>query len=514
MKADTDVTTTAQALSSPRSYGHFIQGASWLQGAQTVERHAPATGQLVARYTSGTVDDAKAAVTAARIAFDDGPWRHLSGQDRSRILNRLADLMRRDSENLARIEAEETGKPLRLARGDVQGSIGLTEYAAALALTMHGDVHTNLGPNFTGLVTRVPAGVVGMITPWNFPLLLLMQKLPFALAAGCTAVAKPAEVTSGTTLEMAALAAEAGVPAGVFNVITGRGSILGQHLAESHDIDVLSFTGSTAVGQRIIEASAGNTKRLSMELGGKAATIVFPDADLDDALDGVLFGVFFNQGECCVSGARLLIHRDIADSFLTALVARAKELAVGQPLDEKSDIGALIHQDHLESVLNYVSIGQENGADLILGGSRLDTPELRDGLFVAPTILDNVDVDNPAFREEIFGPVLTVTRFDTVEEAIALANSVQYGLANSVWSKNIDTALTVGRALDSGTVWINTTIDGAPQLPGGGVKNSGYGREMGQVGFDEFTEIKTIQIRTGKRDAFFRTADVDYHPAG
>jgi len=504
MKAlDTAVDSPAEEA-TVRSYGLHIGGDERPTGPDVVDRHSPATGRLVARYTAATADDARAAVQAARTAFDAGPWPHLSGQERSRLLIRLAALMQRDAEHLARIEAEETGKPLRLARGDVQTSIGLTEYAAALALTMHGDVHTNLGPGFTGLITREPAGVVGMITPWNFPLLLLMQKLPFALAAGCTAVAKPAEVTSGTTLEVARLAVEAGIPAGVVNVVTGRGAVVGQHIAESEHVDVLSFTGSTSVGQRIITASGGNTKRLSMELGGKAATIVFPDADLEAAIDGVLFGVFFNQGECCVSGARLLLHEGVADEFLTALVGRARELAVGQPLDETSDIGALIHAEHLETVLNYIGLGQLHGAKVLVGGERLDRPELRDGFFLAPTILDEVHPDNPAFQEEIFGPVLTVTRFATAEEAITLANAVQFGLANTVWSKNIDTALTVGRALRSGTVWINTTIDGAPQLPGGGVKNSGYGREMGQVGFEEFTEVKTIQIRTGERQPFFR----------
>lgn len=496
--------TTAPPRSEVRTYGHVIDGVERPPSATLVDRHSPATGALVARYSSGTADDALAAVAAARAAFDAGPWPTASGQHRARVLHRLADLLRRDAERLARIEAEETGKPLRLARGDVAASVGLTEYAAALALTMHGDVHTNLGEGFTGLVTREPAGVVGMITPWNFPLLLLCQKLPFALAAGCTAVVKPAEVTSGTTLETARLAAEAGVPAGVVNVVTGRGPAVGRPLAASGDVDVLSFTGSTAVGRQIIEASARTTTRLSLELGGKAATIVFPDADLDAAVDGVLFGVFFNQGECCVSGARLLVHHDVADDLLAALVARTRTLAVGQPLDEGSDIGALIHAEHLDSVLDHVRRGQEHGARLLVGGERLADEGLRDGFFVAPTILDGVTPQNPAFHQEIFGPVLTVTRFGSADEAVRLANAVEYGLANTVWSKDIDTALQVGRALRSGTVWINTTIDGAPQLPGGGVKSSGYGREMGQAGFDEFTELKTIQIRTGPRQPFLR----------
>ena len=500
------VDAAAPALPAVRTYGHFIDGAERPPSTELVERRSPSTGALVARYSAGTFEDTQAAIASARAAFDTGRWPALSGQERSRVLQRLAGLMRRDAERLALIETEETGKPLRLSRGDVQASIGLTEYAAALALTSHGDVHTNLGEGFTGLVTREPAGVVGMITPWNFPLLFLCQKLPFALAAGCTAVIKPAEVTSGTTLEIARLASEAGAVAvaGAVNVVTGRGSVVGQPLAESDHVDVLSFTGSTAVGQRIITASGHNTKRLSLELGGKAATIVFPDADLEAAVHGVLFGAFFNQGECCVSGARLLVHRDVADDFLAALVDRARTLAVGQPLGEDSDIGSLIHAEHLDSVLDHVRVGQEHGARLLLGGHRLDNPELRGGFFVAPTILDEVTQNNPAFHQEIFGPVLTVTRFSSTEEAVELANAVRYGLANTVWSKKIDTALTVGRALRSGTVWINTTIDGAPQLPGGGVKQSGYGREMGQAGFDEFTEMKTIQIRTGRREPFFR----------
>lgn len=490
------MTVTQTTSTAVRRYGVYIDGVMEEPESDSIGRDNPGTGVLVAEYTRGSSDTAERAVSSARRQFDEGSWATSSGQFRAGVLLRLAALMRRDHEKLSRIEAEEAGKPIRLARGDIDGSIGLTEFAAAMALTTHGDVHTNLGDGFLGLVTREPCGVVAMITPWNFPLLLLMQKLPFALAAGCTAVCKPSELTAGSTLEIAKLLTEAGLPDGVFNVVTGTGRVVGDYLARSRDVDFLSFTGSTAVGRSIVEASSGSLKRLSMELGGKAASIVFPDADLDKAADGVLRGVTFNQGECCVSGARLLVHEDIADEFLAVLKQKTSALRVGSPLDENADLGSMIHEQHLESVLGYVAGAKDAGAEVITGGNRLTEGNLSDGFFMAPTIVDKVARDSALFQEEVFGPVLAVTRFSTAAEAIDLANSVDYGLANSIWSLNINTALNVSRGLKSGTVWVNTTIDGAPQLPGGGVKQSGYGREMGKFGFEEFLELKTIQIRT------------------
>lgn len=484
-----------------RKYGHHIDGKETAPSADGLDRWCPGTGEHVATFSRGTHAEVNEAITAARRAFDTGPWPRMSGQQRARILLRLAELMRRDSDKLARIEAEEVGKPIKLARGDVESSIALTEYAAALAMTLHGDAHTNLDDNFTGLVVREPCGVVGMVTPWNFPLLQLIQKLPFAIGAGCTAVCKPSELTSGTTLEIARLATEAGLPAGVFNVVTGPGSVVGQAIAESPDVDLLSFTGSTGVGRSIVEASKSNLKRVSLELGGKGATIVFPDADLDDAVDAAVFANVFNSGECCVSGTRLLVHEDIADDFLAAVVDRIAHVRVGSPLDEETDVGAMIHEQHRDKVLSMVTQAEREGGKVVAGGSD-PVDSLPDGYYVAPTVVDGVAPGTALFQEEVFGPVLAVTRFGSVDEAVELANAVEYGLANSVWSKNIDVALTVAKRLRSGTVWINTVIDGAPQLPGGGVKASGYGREMGQAGFDEFTELKTIQIRTGARAKF------------
>ncbi|MFC0447594.1 aldehyde dehydrogenase family protein [Rhodococcus jostii] len=486
-----------------RSYGHFIGGRSVPPAETIIERVSPADGRVVATFTGGTRADAALAVTVAREAFDEGEWPHWTAMDRGRALLRCAGLMREHEERLARIDAEECGKPITLARGDVAASIELFEYAAALAMTMHGEAHTALGDDCTAMVVREPAGVVGMIIPWNFPLLLLSQKLPFALGAGCTAVVKPSEFTSGTAVELARLLTEAGVPGGVVNVVTGAGAEVGAPLAESSLVDILSFTGSTATGKRIVEASAGSVKRLSMELGGKAASVVFDDADLDDALDGVLFGVFFNQGECCVSGARLLVQDSIADAFLDRLVEAAGRITVGGPLDEASELGPMIDAGHLEKVLGHIDAARRDGATVLTGGDRLGGENWGSGHFVAPTILDGVAEESAAFQEEIFGPVLTVTRFSDVDHAIRLANATEYGLAGSIWTKNIDKALRVAKEIRSGRVWVNTTIDGAPQLPAGGMKQSGFGREMGQAGFDEFTDVKTIQIRTGARKRVF-----------
>lgn len=486
-----------------RSYGHFIDGRATDPSGPVIERISPSDGAVLATFAQGERADADAAIASARIAFDSGPWPRMTAMERARVLLRCAELMRGEAENLARIDALESGKPIVLARGDVAGSIELFEYAAGLAMTSHGEAHTDIGENFTGLVVREPIGVAAMITPWNFPLLLLAQKLPFALGAGCTAVVKPSEFTSGSALELARIVTEAGLPNGVMNVITGYGVDVGAPLAGNRDVDILSFTGSTATGKAIVEASAGSVTRLSMELGGKAASVVFADADLDDALDGVLFGVYFNQGECCVQGARLLIEDSVADEFIARLVAATARVTVGPPLDEGSEVGPMIDERHLTKVLGHIEAAQRDGAVVVAGGGRDTTGGRAGGNYVQPTILDRVTEDADAFHQEIFGPVLTVTRFTDTDQAIRLANATEYGLASSVWTKDIDKALVVSRAMRSGRVWVNTTIDGAPQLPAGGMKQSGFGREMGRAGFDEFTEIKTIQIRTGRRTRVF-----------
>lgn len=482
-----------------RDYGHLIGGHDEAPPADRIERRSPATGVVVASYAAGTADDVARAVRAARDAF--ATWPRTTGIERARILNGWAELVEEQVERIARIEVEEVGKPIRQARGDVEGSIGLIRYAASLAPNVHGEAYTNLGEDYAGLVVREPVGVVGAIIPWNFPALIYCQKVPFALAAGCTIVVKPSEWTSGSAIELTRLAHEAGVPDGVLNVVTGYGDPVGAALAGSPDVDLLSFTGSTATGAKVLDGQKANFKRTSLELGGKGANVIFADADLDAAVEGAVVGAYFSMGEECAAGARLLVQQEVADAFTDRLVARSRALVVGDPFDDATDIGALIHPTHLAKVTGYVRAGASHGGRLRCGGDVLNG----EGLFVTPTVFDDVSPDSPLFRDEIFGPVVSVTRFRTVDEAIALANDTSYGLANSVWSKDIDTALRVARALRSGTVWVNTTIDGSPQLPFGGYKASGYGREMGRAGLEEFTEIKALHIRTGRRGPVFST---------
>lgn len=494
------MTTTA---TDPRVIGHFIQGTNATEtDAELIDRRAPGTNEIVSRVLRGSAHDVDQAVSSARNAFDGGTWQHATGMERYTILNKVADLIDREAANLARLDAEESGKPIVLAEGDIAGAAGLWRYAASLALNIQGKSFTSNGPDFTGLVLREPVGVVGLIIPWNFPALILSQKLPFALAAGCTAVVKPSEFTSSTALEIARLTAEAGLPEGVLNVVVGDGQTGGAITAHGA-VDLVSFTGSTATGRKVVAASAGNMKKLSLELGGKAANIVFADADLEDAAAGVVFGVNFNNGECCVSQPRLLVQDTVADEFIAEIARRTAQIKVGQPLDRSSDVGALIHSGHLDHVASYVENASQHGGEVVVGGQRLSGGEYGNGQFISPAIINNVNAAAPAFQDEIFGPVLTVTKFSTQAEAIELANSVEYGLANSVWSKNSDTLLDTAKALRSGTVYANTTIDGIPQMPFGGYKASGVGREMGEAGFEEFTELKSINIRTGKRAGSF-----------
>lgn len=493
------MTTTAAPA---QRYSHFIDGTGHARAdTDVIERIAPATGQVVSIYAAGDAVDVDRAVASARRTFESGSWSQAPGLQRGRVLVRLSELMREHRDELAALDAVEVGKPLRVARNDVDGAIDLVFFAGSLASAVHGDIHTNLGADFTGLLVREPIGVVGAIVPWNFPILILCQKLAFALAAGCSVVAKPSEYSSASAVRLAELAIEAGLPAGAYNVVTGAGQA-GQALAEHMDVDMITFTGSTATGRRVLDASRGNLKKTALELGGKAAQIVFADADLDDAVAGVVFAATHNQGECCVAGTRLLVQSSIADEFSRRLVDRMRRLKVGGG-DTDADFGAMIHPGHLDKVLDAVATAQRDGAHLLTGGHRLHGDGYDAGLFLEPTVLADVAADSATFQEEIFGPVLAVTPFGTVDEAVELANGVRYGLANTVWTKNIDTAHAVTMRLKSGTVYLNTTIEGAPQMSFGGYKASGYGREMGRAGLEEFTELKAIAYRSGKRtDAF------------
>jgi betaine-aldehyde dehydrogenase len=463
------------------------------------ELKSPAHQVTVGSYPSGDAADVDRAVAAARLAFDSGPWPRLPAADRARALHKVSELIARDLEALARVETLEGGKPISQARDEMASAADLWAYAATLARHAYGDAHSGLGQDMLGLVLREPLGVVGLIMPWNFPLLIVSQKLPFALAGGCTAVVKPSELTPGTTVMLAELCREAGIPDGVVNVITGSGTA-GAALTEHRGVNMISFTGSTATGARVATAAATQLKRVELELGGKNPQIVFPDADLEAALDAVVFGVYFNQGECCNSGSRLLLHQDIADEFADAVVRRARDVTVGDPLDEATKVGAIVSDTQLATIERYVAEGEAAGADLRTGGTR------RTGLpgrFYEPTVFTGVRPDMSIATEEIFGPVLSVLTFTGLDEVVQLANSTIYGLSAGVWTANIDTALRTARELRAGTIWVNSWMDGYAELPFGGMGQSGIGRELGRQAIEAFTETKTIQLHIGERTSWW-----------
>ncbi|MDJ0824310.1 MAG: aldehyde dehydrogenase family protein [Rhodobacter sp.] len=482
----------------PRAFGFFLDGA-WVPAGdrEVFERASPGHGVPVTRIPKCTHEDLNAAVASARQAFDDRRWSGLSGADRAAVLLKTAEGIRARAEEIAYWETLENGKPIAQARAEVGGCVGMFEYASGLARSLHGDSFNNLGDGMFGVVTREPVGVVGVITPWNFPFLILCERVPYILASGCTMVAKPSEMTSATTLILAEILHDAGLPAGVMNVVTGSGSTIGQALIEHDQIDMLSFTGSTAVGRRVVEASGkSNFKKLGLELGGKNPQIVFADADLEDAADGVAFGIGFNTGQCCVSGSRLIVERSVADAFAAMVAEKFKKIRVGDPLDEATQVGAITTDAQNATIMGYIERGQSEGAKLLYGGAQLDFGR---GQYIAPTLFGDVTSDMAIAREEIFGPVLTVMPFDTVDEAIAIANDTEYGLAASVWTKNIDKALMVTRRVQAGRFWVNTTLSGGPELPIGGFKQSGWGREAGIYGVEEYTQIKSVHIEIGKR---------------
>ncbi len=481
----------------PREYRMFIDG-QWVDasGGGTLTRESPAHDVTVSVYPEGTAADLDAAVAAARRAFEDGRWSGLSGADRAAVLLETARLIRERLEDLAYVETLESGKPISQSRGEIGGAAGIFEYAAGQARALHGDSFNNLGDGMLGLVTREPIGVVGVITPWNFPFFILSERVPFILAAGCTMIVKPSEFTSGTTLMLAGILQEAGLPDGVYNVVTGIGPVVGQAMTEHDDVDMVSFTGSTAVGQKTLQASAGNIKKIGLELGGKNPQIVFADADLDAAADGVVFGICFNAGQCCVSGSRLVVERPVADEFEALVVEKIARLRVGDPLDETTQVGAIVDDRQQAKIIGLIGEGQSAGAKILCGGEALDAGA---GRFIAPTVFSGVTGEMSIAREEVFGPVLSVMRFDSFDEALTIANDTCYGLAGSIWTADLKKALRAMRQLRAGRLWINTTITGGPEMPIGGFKQSGIGRETGAYGVEEYTEIKSVHIDLGER---------------
>jgi betaine-aldehyde dehydrogenase len=486
----------------PKTYTLLIDGVptSETAGGGEIERSSPAHDVRVSRYPRAGKVEVERAVAAARRAFDQGPWPRMTGAERSRILHRAADLIEAKAETLALLDALEAGKPIAQVRGEIAGAVDIWRYAAGLARELHGESYTHLGEHKLGVVVREPIGVVSLITPWNFPFLIVSQKLPFALAAGCTAIVKPSELTSASTLLLGEILLEAGVPPGAVNILAGTGAEVGALMTAHPGIDMVSFTGSTAVGKLTMAAASATLKKVSMELGGKNPQVIFEDADMDAAVDAAVFGAFFNAGECCNAGSRLILQRSIAQDFIKAVVERSKGVALGDPLDPATKVGAIITPQHLSKIEAYVAEARDGGAAVSLGGGRLSSPT---GLFMEPTVISAVEPGMRIAREEVFGPVLSALVFDTQDEAVGIANATEYGLSASIWSRSFDRCHSLGRRVRAGTVWMNTFMDGCGELPFGGYGQSGLGRELGRGAVEDYTETKTLHLHHGPRTSWW-----------
>lgn len=469
--------------------GEFVDAVS----GKSFNTINPATGEVIAGIAEGGKEDVDLAVKAARAAFNDGSeWRKMSTTDRTRVLLKLADLIRANQQELSELETLDTGKPIfESSKFDIPQAAECFEYYAGWATKITGDtVPVSKGGEAFAYTLREPIGVCGQIIPWNFPLQMLAWKVAPALAAGNTIVLKPAEQTPLTALRFAELTREAGLPSGVFNLITGFGVGAGSSLVEHPDVDKIAFTGSVEVGKAIMHEAANTLKRVSLELGGKSPNIIFADSDLELAAKYALGGIFFNQGEMCTACSRIMVEASAYDEFMSVLTSRAAKMVAGDPLHPKTRLGALISQQHLDRVLGYVDIGSKEGAKVTVGGSRIGTK----GFFMQPTVLENVTNSMRVAQEEIFGPVASVMKFDSIEDALSQANGSQFGLAASVWTRDIKKAHKMAKALKAGTVWINTISTTDNALPFGGFKHSGVGRELGKAAIDMYTETKSVWV--------------------
>ena len=472
----------------------FING-TW-QAPVSGETYAPinpATEAPLAPVGKADERDIELAVAAARKAFDEGPWPRLGAHERGRIVWRLGELIQQHLDEMARLESLCTGKTLfDSGKVEIPFAAEVFRYYAGWASKIHGETLPIRDNAFT-FTLRQPVGVVGAIVPWNFPFLLSSWKIAPALAAGNTVVLKPASQTPLTALRFAELCQEAGLPEGVFNVVTGPGGKVGMALVRDPRVDKIAFTGSTEVGKAIMREAAGTLKRLSLELGGKSPNIVFADADMEAAIRGAMTGIFYNKGEVCAAGSRLFLEDRVHDEFMTKLTERVKGLKVGDPLDKATRMGPVVSKPQMEAVLSYIEAGKREGARLVAGGGRANVGGGK-GYFVEPTIFDGVSNSMKIAREEIFGPVLSVIPFRSLEDGLAGGNDTTYGLAAAVWTRDVTKALKAARAIRAGTVWVNAYNLYDAALPFGGFKESGFGREMGSAGLDHYTEVKTVWV--------------------
>ena len=480
----------SQFLATPRKLlvdGRWVAASS----GKTFDSIDPATGEVLARVAEGDKADIDLAVRAARRAFESGPWSKMTASERGRVIWKLADLLEQHTEEFAELETLDNGKPISVSRvADVPLAVDLFRYMAGWATKIEGSTIPIAGP-FLAYTRREPIGVVGQIIPWNFPLLMAAWKLGPALATGCTIVLKPAEQTPLSALRLGELALEAGLPPGVLNIVTGFGETAGAALAAHPDVDKIAFTGSTEVGKLIVQAAAGNLKKVTLELGGKSPNIVFDDADVNKATAGAANAIFFNHGQCCCAGSRLFIEDKIFDKVVEGVSESAKKIRVGPGMNTDTQMGPLVSEEQFRRVCGYMEAGLNEGAKAVVGGKKVGNR----GYFVEPTVLVNTNPKMKVVQEEIFGPVVTAMPFKSIDEIAAEANNTNYGLAAGIWTKDIGKAHSLANKLKAGTVWVNcyNVFDAA--MPFGGYKQSGWGREMGKEALELYTETKAVCVK-------------------
>jgi aldehyde dehydrogenase (NAD+) len=487
-------TATSQAVRITAT--RLLINNQWVEpvSGQTFPTVNPATGEEICRVSEADAADVDKAVGAARNAFDNGPWRRMAASERGKLLYRLADLIEKNAEHLARLESLDNGKPYAVAlAADLPLTIACYRYYAGWADKNQGKT-IPIDGNYFCYTRHEPIGVAGQIIPWNFPLLMQAWKLAPALACGCTVVMKPAEQTPLTALHVGELLLEAGFPEGVVNLLPGYGPTAGQAIARHPGIDKVAFTGSTEVGHLIMEAAAqSNLKRVTLELGGKSPNVVFADADLQKAVEGSHLALFFNQGQCCVAGSRCFVERKVYDEFVERSVARAQKRTVGDPLDASTEQGPQIDDVQFDKIMGYIESGKRQGANLRFGGSRVGER----GYFIQPTVFSDVRDDMKIAQEEIFGPVQAIMPFDSIDEVIGRANNTMYGLAAAVWTRDIGKATAIANSVRAGTVWVNCYDVFDAAAPFGGFKQSGIGRELGEYGLAAYMEVKTVTMALG-----------------
>jgi aldehyde dehydrogenase (NAD+) len=465
---------------------------------ETYKVYNPATGEEIATVAKASKEDAELAVQAARNAFDFGKWRHFPVNKRSRTLNKIASIMRSRFNELVELEILDTGKSLAAAQGQVMQAIEDFEFYAGAIVSHRGAVNSMPGA-FQNITEKEPVGVCAQIIPWNYPLMMAAWKVAPAIAVGCSVIIKPASLTPLTAIVLGEICIEAGVPEGVVNVIPGSGSVVGNYLVEHDKVDKVAFTGSTPIGKDIMARASQTLKRVTLELGGKSPSIVFNDADIDAAVDGSLFGIFYNTGQSCEARSRLYVHEDVYDEFIEKFVAKTKQLKLGNPFDKETHVGAVISEDQLNVIDGYVKSAVEDGAEVLTGGKAANLEGYENGYWYEPTIIAETNHSMKAVKEEIFGPVVVVMKFKDEKEAVKLANDSEYGLGSAIWTKDYGRATRVSKQIQAGIVMVNCPFSAFPGTPFGGYKQSGFGRELCIETLDLYTETKSIVSYYGSR---------------